>query len=85
MTNEPYVPVPRDITGDEDFVLDWETRELMKKEVYEAKFGPIEPPVYTLNVTKWISTFNPDSATECFTAVQELKKRLEGDTDADNN
>lgn len=25
----------------------------------------------------WLSTFNTDSATECFTAVQELKKRLE--------
>lgn len=30
----------------------------------------------------WLSTFNTDSATECFTAVQELKKRLESDTDA---
>lgn len=27
----------------------------------------------------WLSTFNTDSATECFTAVQELKKRLEGE------
>ena len=25
----------------------------------------------------WLSTFNTDSATKCFTAVQELKKRLE--------
>ena len=25
----------------------------------------------------WLSSFNTDSATECFTAVQELKKRLE--------
>lgn len=32
---------------------------------------------------EWLSTFNTDSATECFTAVQELKKRLEGDTDAE--
>lgn len=31
---------------------------------------------------EWLSTFNTDSATECFTAVQELKKRLEDDTDA---
>ena len=28
---------------------------------------------------EWLSTFSTDSATECFTAVQELKKRLEGD------
>lgn len=32
---------------------------------------------------EWLSTFNTDSATECFTAVQELKKRLEDDTDAE--
>lgn len=27
----------------------------------------------------WLSSFNTDSATKCFTAVQELKKRLEGE------
>lgn len=32
---------------------------------------------------EWLSTFNTDSATQCFTAVQESKKRLEDDTDAD--
>lgn len=31
---------------------------------------------------EWLSSFNTDSATECFTAVQELKRRLEGDTNA---
>ena len=30
---------------------------------------------------EWLSSFNPDSATECFTAVKELKKKLEGDID----
>ena len=35
---------------------------------------------FELGATLWLSTFNTDSATECFTAVQELKKRLEGDT-----
>lgn len=30
----------------------------------------------------WLSTFNTESATECFTAVQELKKRLEGENDS---
>lgn len=33
-------------------------------------------------IKSWLSSFNTDSATECFTAVQELKKRLEGDTNA---
>lgn len=28
---------------------------------------------------EWLSSFNIDSATECFTAVQELKRRLEGE------
>lgn len=32
-------------------------------------------------ITDWLSTFNTDSATECFTAIQELKKKLEGDDD----
>ena len=41
--------------------------------------------MFTPTAQAWLSTFNTDSATECFTAVQELKKRLEGDTDADNN
>lgn len=40
---------------------------------------------FSLGVTSWLSTFNTDSATACFTAVQELKKRLESNTDADNN
>ena len=41
--------------------------------------------MFTPTAQAWLSTFNTDSATECFTAVQELKKRLEGDTDTDNN
>ena len=42
---------------------------------------PTKPePIYQL-VSEWLSSFNTDSATECFTAVQELKKRLEGDDD----
>ena len=34
------------------------------------------PPV-TPKLQEWLSTFNTDSATECFTAVQELKKEIE--------
>ena len=30
-----------------------------------------------LDLWTWLSTFNSDSATECFVAVQELKKKLE--------
>lgn len=29
-----------------------------------------------INVKKWLKTFNTESATECFTAVQELKRGL---------
>ena len=29
-------------------------------------------------VKDWLSTFNTDSATECFTAVQRLKAEVEG-------
>lgn len=25
---------------------------------------------------EWLSSFNPDSATECFTAVQELREKI---------
>ena len=32
-----------------------------------------------VSLEEWLSTFNTNSATECFTAVQELKKRLEGE------
>ena len=31
--------------------------------------------IYQL-ISDWLSTFNTDSATECFTAVQELKKQM---------
>ena len=35
--------------------------------------------MFTPTAQAWLSTFNTDSATECFTAVQELKKKLEGE------
>ena len=37
---------------------------------------PDDCPI-VMDVNDWLSSFNTDSATECFTAVQELKKRLE--------
>jgi hypothetical protein len=33
--------------------------------------------MFTPTAQAWLSSFNTDSATECFTAVQELKERLE--------
>ena len=29
-------------------------------------------------IVSWLESFNTESATECFTAVQELKKKMEG-------
>ena len=29
-----------------------------------------------VNISNWLSTFNTESATECFTAVQRLKERV---------
>ena len=32
--------------------------------------------MFTPTAQAWLSTFNTDSATECFTAVQELKEKV---------
>ena len=45
--------------------------------IYDCDFGHAEY-IVRKDTAYWLSTFNTDSATECFTAVQELKKRLEG-------
>lgn len=37
----------------------------------------VESPHYGFDLKEWLSSFNTDSATECFTAVQELKKQIE--------
>lgn len=29
-------------------------------------------------IASWLESFNTESATECFTTVQELKKKMEG-------
>lgn len=39
-----------------------------------ANKGVKEPEI---DIHEWLSSFNTESATACFTAVQELKKRLE--------
>lgn len=33
-----------------------------------------------MGLTEWLNSFDTNSATECFTAVNLLKQRLEGDT-----
>lgn len=45
------------------------TEEEIQETVIQAK---VEARLY-----EWLMSFNTDSATECFTAVQELKRRLE--------
>lgn len=32
----------------------------------------------SIPLKKWLSSFNTDSATECFTAIQELRKKVSG-------
>lgn len=39
-----------------------------------ANSGIKEPEI---DIREWLKSFNTDSATECFTAVQELKKLME--------
>lgn len=41
----------------------------------------VESPPYGFDLKGWLSSFNTDSATECFTAVQELKEKLNGQMD----
>lgn len=46
------------------------------KWVYDCDYG-MEQYIINQFLKRWMTTFNTDSATECFTAVQELKHRLE--------
>ena len=40
---------------------------------FEGMINDIEEKVFR----EWLLTFNTDSATSCFTAVQELKKKID--------
>lgn len=40
-------------------------------EEWECEFEP------EFNVKEWLSSFNTESATVCFTEIQELKKKVE--------
>lgn len=70
-----------------DYKYDTETEDFI---VYRHKYTGheihIEKPVprYRLEQTSfedWLSTFNTSSATECFTAIQQLKEKLNGQMD----
>ena len=57
--------------------------ELAKKGVlisngsYESVCKAInELPPVTPSIKEWLSSFNTDSATECFTAVRELREKI---------
>jgi hypothetical protein len=55
-----------------------EERKINKKleDSFEASITVSEPISFPY-FREWLSTFNTESATACFTAVQELKKRTE--------
>lgn len=68
-----------------DYKYDTETEDFL---VYRHKYTGheihIEKPVPRYRIEqpsfeKWLSSFNTESAPQCFTAVQELKRRLEQD------
>lgn len=51
------------------------------KWIYDCEFGQEQFKRYmNAYLVKWLSSFNADSATECFTAVQELKRRVFNET-----
>ena len=64
---------------------------MMHKAKYYTHMGNYEEAsVYSLaiyalenqvQIKSWLSSFSTDSATECFTAVQELKEKLNGQMD----
>lgn len=67
----------------EDCISREDVLDLAKKGVlisngsYESVCKAINelPPVMP-SIKEWLSSFNTDSATECFTAVQELRKKI---------
>jgi hypothetical protein len=44
-----------------------------EKEALDLAIKALE---HEISIKDWLSTFNTDSATECFTAVQQLKERV---------
>lgn len=58
---------------DEEIQKMQELEQVQLEKAYEL--GKVE------SFEEWLSSFNTDSATKCFTAVQELKKRLEAENE----
>lgn len=86
MNNEPYVLPVRDIVGSE-YKIPWETIDKLQPSytgILDAETGMVtvqKLPTTEDWVKYWLSSFNTDSATECFTAVQQLKEKLNGQMD----
>lgn len=55
------------------YALKLRTKILSDKKALEMAIKALEQQPYK----DWLSTFNTESATACFTAVQELKKRVD--------
>ena len=66
-----YLPSVKPKYTDEEIQKMQELEQVQLEKAYEL--GKTE------SFEEWLSSFNTESATACFTAVQELKKRLEGD------
>lgn len=54
--------------------LEGHDREIKSQQQHRYKID-----FFTPGAAEWLGTFDTDSATECFTAVQELKKIIEGE------
>lgn len=92
LTNEEAIErldgISKLIGYDKDSVLVCQTQTAIQMAIDALKAQPMHGykiDFFTPTAQAWLSTFNTDSATECFTAVQELKKKLEGDANVDNN
>lgn len=86
LTNEEAIErldgISKLIGYDKDSVLVCQTQTAIQMAIDALKAQPMHGykiDFFTSGVASWLSTFNTDSATECFNAVQELKRRLEQD------
>ena len=82
MTNEELIDFIKSSKGHWTFKTE-SGKEVSEEQIIKAlEQQPLHGykiDMFTPTAQAWLSTFNTDSATECFAAVQELKKRLEGE------
>ena len=84
--HEPYVLPVRDIVGNK-YKIPWETIDKLQPSytgILDAKTGLVtltKLPTTEDWIKHWLSSFNTESATCCFTAVQQLKEKLNGQMD----